>query len=416
MKERPCAALAASLHSNRFAWAMTALVMMGAASGPAANAQPANGESSNYCLLVKDAAARALCQTSRQQFYGKNYRAALVTMKKAVDASPKEGITHVMIARIAAVFNNVGEEERELREARQLGAPDYAVLPQLFAVLIQRHDENRLLSEFADPGPGAKGDTAGYILHGRANALLSLGRADEAAAQMDLALGLRRDIPSLLDRGRIAAKQNNKALANKLIDEAYKLNPQDGMAAFAKLKQIRDTENAAKTLAFSEQMVKDFPNRMDVKIVRIETFLKLKQDAKAQAEVDALTKLAPNSPYGIYYKALLLVHANDKKGAWQLLLQLPPAFLKENPAFGSVMAQVAIDTGHVDAGGSILATALSAAPDLLDVRLDLAALRLRQNTPQSALTVLTPVKDSHDPRVQKLLAQIQGQIAKDRSF
>ena len=59
VKERPCAALAASLHSNRFAWAMTALVMMGAASGPAANAQPANGESSNYCLLVKDAAARA---------------------------------------------------------------------------------------------------------------------------------------------------------------------------------------------------------------------------------------------------------------------------------------------------------------------------------------------------------------------
>jgi tetratricopeptide (TPR) repeat protein len=377
---------------------------------------PADAANSNYCLLVKNTAARDLCQTSRQQFYSKQFRASLVTMRKALEASPKEGIIHVMIARVAAAFNNVGEEERELREGRKQGAPDHTVLPQLFNVLIERHDENRLLAEFTDPAPGAKGDTVADILDGRAKALLSLGRVEEAAAEMDRALSLRRDVPGLLDRAAIAARQNNKALASKLVDEAYQLAPKEGRAAFAKLKEIESSGDTVKTLAFSEQLLKLFPNRVDVRTVRIESFLKLNQNVKAQTEVDAILAQAPKSAHGLYYKAILLARANDKAAAWQLMLQLTPAFVQQNPALGSAIAQIAFDTGHVEAGATVLANVLTAAPDLLDVRLQLADLRVKQNTPQSAMVVLTPVKDSADPRVKKLLAKVQAQIAKDRSF
>jgi tetratricopeptide (TPR) repeat protein len=337
-------------------------------------------------------------------------------MRKALEASPKEGIIHVMIARTLAPFNNLGAEERELREARKDGAPDFTILPQLFVVLIERHDENRLLTEFTDPAPGAKGDTVADILDGRAKALLSLGRLEEAAAEMDRALSLRRDVPGLLDRATIAARQNNKALSTKLVDEAYQLAPKEGRAVFAKLKEVESSGNTVKTLAFSEQMLKNFPNRVDVRTVRIETFLKLNQNDKAKAEVDAILAQSAKSPYGLYYKAILLARANDKPAAWQLMLQIPPAFVQQNPALGSTIAQIAFDTGHADAGATVLANVLTAAPDLLDVRLQLADLRVKQNTPQSAMVVLTPVKDSADPRVKKLLAKVQAQIAKDRSF
>jgi hypothetical protein len=41
---------------------------------------------------------------------------------------------------------------------------------------------------------------------------------------------------------------------------------------------------------------------------------------------------------------------------------------------------------------------------------------MSENCPQSAMVLLTPVKDLPDPRVQKLLAQVRARIAKDRAF
>ena len=419
MRKRPSAAPAASSHPFRLAWAVVALLAMGASGAQAANAASApvaGAAGSSYCLLVKNAAAKEACLAARKQFNSKQYRAALVTMRKAIDASPKEGILRAVIARVMVAINDTGSAERELRQARTDGAPDHAVLPLLFDVMIARHDENRLLGEFADPAPGAKGDSAADILQGRARALRSLGRLDEAVTAIDRTLSLRRDVTGLLDRADLATRQNNKALATKLVDEAYRLDPKDGGAAFAELKQIQNSNDTAKTLAFSEQMLKLFPNRIDTRVVRIETFLKLNRKDEARAEVNAILASSPKSAYGLFYEGLMLAQANDKNGAWQLMLQIPPAFAQRNPALGSQIAQIAFDTGHVEVGATILANIIAAAPDLLDVRLQLANLKLKQNSPQSALVVLTPVNDSSDPRVKKLLAAIHAQIAKDRAF
>jgi hypothetical protein len=39
-----------------------------------------------------------------------------------------------------------------------------------------------------------------------------------------------------------------------------------------------------------------------------------------------------------------------------------------------------------------------------------------QNSPQSAMLLLAPIENSPDPRVQKLLSQVRGAIAKNRAF
>jgi predicted Zn-dependent protease len=80
------------------------------------------------------------------------------------------------------------------------------------------------------------------------------------------------------------------------------------------------------------------------------------------------------------------------------------------------MARLALDNGHVDTATGILGSALGAAPDRLDVRLRLVELKMDQYSPQSAMLLLTPVQDSHDPQVQKLLAKARAAVAKDRAF
>jgi hypothetical protein len=53
---------------------------------------------------------------------------------------------------------------------------------------------------------------------------------------------------------------------------------------------------------------------------------------------------------------------------------------------------------------------------MIDVRLRLAQLRMDQESPQGALVVLGPVKDSPDPRVQQLMAKVNKAIARNRAF
>jgi tetratricopeptide (TPR) repeat protein len=289
-------------------------------------------------------------------------------------------------------------------------------LPVLFGAMVQEHHEINLLNEFAEPAAGAKGEAVADILQGRALAFQSLGKLPEAVAATDRALTMRRDADNLLFRAELANDQNNSALADKMVDEAYKLAPDSVSVLMAKVHQYERTGNDAGVLSLSDQVLKIVPAFNNARVAKIKLFLKRNEDAKAKTEVNYFLRRSAKSPFGLYYNAVLLSRAKDKKGAAQAIQSLPPEFVRVFPDEGMQMAQILFDNGNIETGAAILASALAAKPDLLDVRLRLAELRLSQNSPQSALGLLTPVKDSKEPRVQKLLGTIQTKIAKDRSF
>jgi predicted Zn-dependent protease len=370
----------------------------------------------DYCRQAKNRAATAPCLDAANQYAKGGAGLAFTLMRKAVEAAPNDGNLRMMTGIILLRIGNAAPAERELRMARKYGASDKALLPPLFRAMVARHEENQLLTEFPEPAAGATGDVASHVLHGRALALRSLDRIDEAAAAMDRSLVLRRAPVALCDRADIALQQKNPALASKLIDEALQLDPQNGPALIAKLDLLESSGDAAKTLAFSEHILKMFPYNIEAHTTRINIFLKLNQDGRAKAELDTVAARSPSAPLVQYYRAVLMSRAKDNKGAYQLVQALPPTFPRAHPEFAVQMAQIAIDTGHGEVGSTILGAALSAAPNLLEVRLRLAALRMSQDSPQSANLLLNPVQDSPDPRVKKLLAQVRERVAKDRSF
>ena len=184
----------------------------------------------------------------------------------------------------------------------------------------------------------------------------------------------------------------------------------------AKLAQLEKANDTAGVLALSDQMLKLYPLSIQARIFRIHVFLKQNQDARAQTEIDAVLARRPNFSEALVYKAVLLVRAHDTRDAAQIILNRPIEFVKANPQYAIQMAQILVENGNVEQAATILGTALSMAPDLLEARLQLVNLRLSQNSPQSAELLLTAVKDSPDPRVQKLLAQVRARIARDRAF
>jgi len=401
---------------------LSAGFLLMASGGPACAAAPkappsaAESASPNYCLEVKNPDARASCLDSRALYYRGELVAGLIRMTGAVQYSPKEGILRALVANLLIAQGNPGPAERELRQARRDGASDKVVLPMLFSVMIAQHKGMGLLNEFPEPAPGAKNDLTVEILLGRARALRSLDRLAEAAVSADRALSLKRDAAGLLIRAGIATRQNDPALARKLVDEAYRLSPADHAVALAQLAHLEKSNDTAAAFALCDQILKTWPLNNEPRFTRIRLFLRQNQDAKAKAEVDALLARKSLLQEALFFRAELLSRAKKKEDAANIIRNLRPEFVLSKPQYGIQMAQIVIDNGNAELGASILSSALSAKPDLLDTRLMLADMRMRQRSPQSAQLVLMPVKDSPDPRVQKLLAQIRGQIAKDRAF
>ncbi len=393
---------------------LPALVLSGGAAWAAKSPSPPASDA-GYCQHVENPAARASCFESLKQLASGNVLLSLTLMRKAAAASPKSGIIEMLSGKILLRGGDQVTAERTLRIARKNGAPDESTLPPLFRAMIGRHEEQQLLTEFPEPA-NAKAGTADEIYHGRGLALMSLGRLDDAAASLDHALAIRRAPVRLRDRAEVAIRQGNDELGSKLLDEALKMDPANGPALMLRLDQLVQAGDPAKTLAFTDQIMKTYPNNIDSRVARIESFLKLKQDAKAKMEVDAILARSPSEVLGRYYSALLLYRANDKRGGWQIVMALPPEFVKNYPQYALQLEQIASNNGHNDSGAAMLGAALAAKPDMLDVRLRLASLRLSQNSAQSAQLVMSPVKDSKDPRVVKLQAQIESKIAKDRAF
>jgi cellulose synthase operon protein C len=417
MSKRPPAVSTALSSLNCFVLATTCALMAFGGSAAQAAASPTPQPPQiflDYCRQARNPAATQLCLDAANQDANGNPAAALALLEKSVGVSPKVGSLRMLLGYHLLGLGASAPAERELRLARAQGVPDAVVLAPLFRAMLAQHEEEKLLKEFPEPAAKVSGDVAAQVLRGRALALRFLGRIDEAAAQMDRSLSLERAPLALCDRADIALQQKNPALANKLIDEALKLDPNNGPALVAKLDQLERSGDTAMTLAISDQILKIYPNNVNSRLARIRVFLKLQQDSQAKTEVDAILARSPNQSLGRYYRAVLMSRAKDNRDAFELIKTLPTYFPRTYPGLALQMAQIAFDNGNVETGATILGSALAASPDLIDVRLRLVAYQMSQKSPQAAMVILTPVQDSTDPRVKKFLAQAREMIVKQR--
>lgn len=366
---------------------------------------PAKPAAHEILSSIKNPAARALVDDGVKAFNDGNAQQALVLLRKALAIEPKGGGIRTIIGRILLRTDNAPGAERELRQARRDGMPDRIVLTNLFQAMLAQHEEQKLLDEFPEPSANGKGGPNTDIMRGRAEAMLALGHLADAAAEADRGLAIHRTRPLLLLRAKIATAQKNLPLAGTIIDEALKQDPTYGPAMEAKLAWLKATKDANGALAMSEQILKEFHGDATSRRTRIDIFLARKQNAKADAEIALLAADMPKAPLTNYYRAIILART-DVQGAWRVAQSLPAELVQSDPSYAMQVAQMAIGSGYLETGAAILAAALAQSPDQLDLRLELASVRMKQNSPEAAFAVLEPVKDSNDPRVRAMIAQI----------
>jgi putative PEP-CTERM system TPR-repeat lipoprotein len=352
---------------------------------------------------IVDSAVEKILSDAQAAIKGGNLRLALIYLRNAVHAAPANSSAHAQLGFVLFQTGDPAGAERELRLAWKNGAPEKTVLPVLFQIMLSRQENQEILSEFPDPG-SANGPTTADLLKARAFALQRTGHGPEALDAADRSLKLRRDGQGLLARGGLSLQQGDFNSAGKFADEAVKNSPGSVQIALFKLNVLRAGKNDAAAMAWSDQLRTRFPDDLNAEFARLDLLLDQKQYAKAKTEIDGILAMRPGMPLALYYKALAASRAGDSKGAWDLALTLPKD-VQEGPGSGLAIAQMAIDAGHPDAATKILGGVVGRDPDNLAARQQLASLYLDQDNANSALTVLSPARDSSDPDIIRLLAR-----------
>lgn len=404
-----------SRHQLMFAVALGALTGVGAVAtqADAAIGTPPGRNAENPSGLAD------LLRQARQAMSQGHPNVAIIYLKNAAALAPKNTAVRVELGYAYLKSGDPTAAVRELRAARQAGAPDAQVLPVLFDAMLAHNESQQLIDQFPAPKDGDHSPLAEATFRARSLALARTGHLSEAVDSIEHALAIKRDAANLVVRAQLAKDQNDLPTALKLSDEAHNQAPKDLSVLILRIALLQTANQPEQALNAANELVKLQPANPVSLLSRAGVYLQMKQDAKARADVDAVLAKWQNLPQAMYYKALLLERAKDTKGAWNIAQALPPEFINSRAEIGIMTARMAMAASHDDVAVTILAGTVSRFPDATEPRIVLASQYLRMKNAQRALDVLQPLRDSDEPRAMVLLGQayaLQKQYAKSTEY
>jgi len=320
-----------------------------------------------------------------------------------------------VVARFAAALNMVGNFQDALtriQRARKLGAPEDVLLGPTLDAMLSLGQNQVVLDLYPDPGTKTT-YSAGMILRGRASALQALGDSAGASAAVQRSLAILNDYDGVMTAARIALMQGGFDSADAQLDAALKLRPGDIDASILKIDVAMQKKMSAKAQQMAEKLVSDYPRSVAALLTRIKVYLSTDRADKAEPDVDRILEQKA-LPIARYFKAVILARHNDIKGAWDIAHSLPKEYFQLDPGVAINIANMAIGAGYMDSGATILTVAVQRFPYYTEPRLQLADVRIRQNSPEHALNALALLRDSKDPRVMLLFARV-ALLKKDRA-
>jgi len=377
-----------------------AMILLAAAAG---SANAAVNQSNVPSTLSKDVID--LVNKAQQAMKSGHPEIAVIYLKNAEATAGDSAQIHLDLGQALLAVGNASAAEQELNTARQKGVPADKVLPLLYEAMLAQREGQLLLNRYPAPAPADRSNLAVETLRARAVASLQTGKLPDAVAALDRALAINRTAPNLATRAQLALAMGDSNMAGSLVDEALKKAPTNVAALGMKIGFLQKANQLDQALNYANMLVKGTNDSPQGLVARAGVYLQLKQDAKAQADLDAALAKAPNLPQAIFFKAVTLARAHDAKAAWALAQTLPRNYSYTRADVGTAVGQMAIDAGQRETGTDMLHSVVQAFPTDPEARVRLAASYLALGESSQAIDTLTAVQNSTDPRVSALLAQ-----------
>jgi len=349
-----------------------------------------------------------------------DYQAAVIDLKNALESEPEHVQARLLLAQASLRVGDVKDAEKELRRAREAGAKP-AEVAELSAETQLALGQGRELLAQIDSNQLALVEPLRSIYRGEA--LLLLGKPDDAAAAFDAAQRASPRARALIGLARARAGQRRADVALKLLEGVPENSP-DHAAALLCRGEILAAQgrfaDAGVTLqsALAARANLTIFQQANLLAILTESQLAAGDVNAARTSLQSLAQLAPNAPITLLLGARVAMAAQDYATATaglQRVVAGMPDFIPARFLLGAAL----IAQGNLNQAESHLTRVIQLAPDNLEARKLLARVRLRMGQPDAALELLSPLQADADADVNSLigLAHLQlGDSGKALSF
>jgi putative PEP-CTERM system TPR-repeat lipoprotein len=336
-----------------------------------------------------------------------DFKGAEIELKNILQAEPDNGEARYMLGRIQFANGNHQAADKELRKARELGVKDADLAPLHARTLLMLNQPRRLLDEI-NTGESEKPETNAEIMALRARAYLALN--DSIAAEDELANAdalLPGHAETLVSRAFMALARNNPEDALALVDQALAKTEQRAEIWVMKGDLLRVLKRDAEALTAYAKAIALEAGNIPARLASAQLHLEASALEKAEADLKALAKVAPNNVMGRYLEAFIeFRRARFAEADAKLVdvLRTAPNFLPAHLLAGAVK----LATGNREAAKMHLDKVLGAAPQHPLARKLMAATLANLGDVDQARKILSSFEGAgKDPIVDSL----QGELA-----
>lgn len=355
----------------------------------------------------RDDDAATLLASGRAYLAQKNYPAAAIQLKNALQKEPDQPQARFLLGEALLAAGEPAAAAVELRKALALKHPAAEAVPVLARALLAQNESAKLVDEFGTQvlgTPLADADLQTSV----AAAHLRLSRTEEARRALDSALRGVPDLPAarmlnarmLASQGRFedALKQLADVLDAPGVDHEMWVLQGDLLVA---ARNRQDDAVAAYRKALASK-----PVLLEAHSALILLQLAGKDVPGARQQLEALQKVLPSHPRVRYFETLIAVEQNDLPAATRASAELMKVLPEDVEAL-QLAGTVALRSGALPAAQTHLAKALLIAPGNADVRQLLTRVLLLTGQRAEALATVGPLLDQRpaDPHVTTLAAE-----------
>ena len=365
------------------------------------------------CGLSQDPARRI--EKAREYRADGELQSALIELKNVLKDDPANVEARTLLGEVSLESGDPTSAIKEFEKAVELGA-DAAGFRLSYGAALREAGNYPALLKLIEGAKGATPEQTARLAALQAEALMGLGRADEARAA--LAAAAAAD-PKPVD---VRLAQARLALGTGRLDEAQQLLT--ALAGDAKTNHrywelraqlaLRKNDPAAAAAAYREGLAAigdTFGVRRFMLQGGLTEVLLGSGDVKgARTEIAAMLKQSPRHPLPNY----LLSRADYQEGHYKDALAHAQAVISVLPSSAQALMLAgasAIKLGQLAQGESYLANAVRADPDYVPARQLLAEARLGRGAATEAMDTLLPAFESgsSDPGLLALLGQASAQ-------
>ncbi|MGS0755810.1 XrtA/PEP-CTERM system TPR-repeat protein PrsT [Roseateles sp. GG27B] len=333
---------------------------------------------------------------------------AMVETRNLLQKNSLNADAQLLLGRIFAAQGDVGIAELEIRKAEKLGLDHTTVTVALAEALLAGGQYQRLLDEFK-PDIKSSGEGRAELLATRGLALLSLGRGQEAAASFSAALvAAPACARALLGQAHLALLEKDTAKAATLADLALTARPKSLDVWQTKADIAQASGKPEQAIADLQQAIKLASGVIMPRLSLVRLQIESNKFADAQTQLNQLRKMAPKHPMVNHTQAVLYFSQRQFEPARAAALLAVAAAPDYVPAV-RLLAEVELETGHVEQAQKRLQQLLQAYPDSPAVRRFYAAAMLRINQSALALEALAPLLEQTQVRAEPELLAMAGQ-------